>query len=147
MDAQGIMQYIPHRYPFLYVDQILEREGTDYAIGVKNVSQNDPYLHREPGQKARLPESILVECMSQVGAVATLSLPEHRGKIMLFACVDDVKIHSPVYAGDSLITRVERVFLKSGIGKMRAVAKVDDKLVAEGLLSFALADGVPAAER
>lgn len=142
MNHQEILQIIPHRYPFLFVDGILECDENSYMVGYKNVTLNEPYIYLDSKDSPRLPESLIVECMAQVGAVAILSRPENHTKIMLFAAVEDLQIHSAVYPGAQLISHVRPVFLKGTLGKMKATAYVSNQIVAEGFFTYALADRV-----
>ena len=142
MNAQQLLEILPHRYPFIFVDGILEREGLNYAVGFKNVSLNEPYVYGKSTANPRLPESLIAECMAQVGAAALLSFPEHKGKIMLFAAIDKLRFYRAVYPGECLISRVQRVYQKGSLGKMKAIASVNGNLVAEGELSFALSDPI-----
>lgn len=138
MTHQEILATIPHRYPFLLIDGMLECDGDLYAIGFKNITSNEPSIYGCSPKNPRFPESLITECMAQVGAAAVLNHPENQGKIMLFAAVDNLRFYKKVFPGDRLISRVDRIFMKSNLGKMKAVAHVNDELVAEGEFSYAL---------
>ena len=142
MNHQDILQIIPHRYPFLFIDGVLECDEKSFIIGYKNVTLNEPYVYLDSRENPRLPESLIVECMAQVGAVAILSRPENQSRIMLFAAVEDLQFHSPVYPGAQLISHVQPVFLKGTLGKMKGVAYVLNQIVAEGFFTYALTDRV-----
>ncbi len=137
---QGILNAIPHRYPFLFVDGILDHDDVNYIVGFKNVSFSEQYVYGCSPDKPRFPESLITECMAQVGAVLVLQNPEHHGKIMLFAAIDHLRFHRAVYPGEQLVSRVERMYIKGTLGKMKAMAHVDGELVAEGEFSYALAE-------
>jgi 3-hydroxyacyl-[acyl-carrier-protein] dehydratase len=141
LGPKEILTIVPHRYPFLFIDGILKQKE-DEIWGYKNVCHNDPYLYRFPNELPRLPETIIMECMSQVGVVGILSQPHASGKIMLFAAAENLNFFRPVYAGNRLVTRIQRVYLKGNLGKMKASSWVDDEPVAEGYFSFALVDSV-----
>ena len=141
LDVTQIQQIIPHRYPFLLVDRILELEPGKRAVGLKNVSVNEPFFEGHfPGYPV-MPGVLIMEAMAQVGATAILSLEENRGKIGLFAGVDEFRWRSQVTPGDTLVMEVEMVRLKGPVGKGRATARVGDRVVAEGTMMFALTDG------
>lgn len=138
LDIEAIQAIIPHRYPFLLVDRILEVEAGKRAVGQKNVSANEPFFQGHfPGHPV-MPGVLILEAMAQVGAVALLQLPEYQGKIALFAGVDNVRFRRPVVPGDQLRMEVEILKLRGGIGKGQARAYVGDTLAAEGELLFAV---------
>jgi len=134
------MDTIPHRYPFLFVDGILNCDENGYVVGFKNVTLNEPYVYATSRDNPRLPESLVTECMAQVGAAAILSLPENAGKIMLFAALENLRFHRRVHPGEQLVSRVKPLFTKGKLGKMQARSSVSDELVAEGEFTYALAD-------
>jgi 3-hydroxyacyl-[acyl-carrier-protein] dehydratase len=140
LDITQIQEIIPHRPPFLLVDRILELEPGKRAVGLKNVTMNEPhFVGHFPGFPV-MPGVLVLEALAQVGAVAMLAVEENRGKIGLFAGVDDFRWRGQVVPGDTVTLEVEVVRLKGPIGKGQAVAKVGDKVVAEGMLMFALTD-------
>jgi 3-hydroxyacyl-[acyl-carrier-protein] dehydratase len=101
LEAEEIQQILPHRYPFLLVDRILE-VGEDYAVGIKNVTQNEPFFPGHFPGRPLMPGVLIVEAMAQVGAVALLSQPANKGKLALFAGIDKVRFKRPVRPGDVL---------------------------------------------
>lgn len=138
LTAEEIQEIIPHRYPFLLVDRIIELEEGKRAVGIKNVTANEPYFQGHfPGYPV-MPGVLIVEAMAQVGAVALLRLPEHRGKLAFFAGIDGVRFRQQVRPGDTLRIETEFLKLKGGIGKAAGKAYVGEKLVAEGELLFAI---------
>jgi 3-hydroxyacyl-[acyl-carrier-protein] dehydratase len=142
-DARRILATLPHRYPFLLVDRILEVTETG-AVGLKQVSFNDWFFQGHfPGQPV-MPGVLIVEALAQVGAVALLSRPEHEGKIPFFAGIDGVRFRRQVVPGDTLRLEVELTRVRSNAGKGQGRALVDGVLAAEGELMFAIgaADGV-----
>ncbi|MCL5040820.1 MAG: 3-hydroxyacyl-ACP dehydratase FabZ [Firmicutes bacterium] len=141
LTAQQIQQVIPHRYPFLLVDRIIELEGGKRAVGLKNVSSNEPFFQGHFPGRPVMPGVLIVEAMAQVGAVALLSLPENKGKIGLFAGIDNVRFRRTVEPGDQLRLEVEITRSKGAIGKGHGRALVGDEVAAEGDLLFALAPG------
>jgi 3-hydroxyacyl-[acyl-carrier-protein] dehydratase len=136
-DAGRILATLPHRYPFLLVDRIVEISDTG-AVGLKMVSFNDWFFQGHfPGQPV-MPGVLIVEAMAQVGAVALLNRPEHRGKIPFFAGIDAVRFRRPVVPGDVLRLEVELTRVRGTAGKGQGRALVDGALAAEGELMFVL---------
>ena len=130
-----ILNLLPHRYPFLLVDKILEQEENK-IIGVKNVTINEPFFQGHfPGHPV-MPGVLILEAMAQTGAVLMFSKEENKGKIPLFAGIDKARFKKPVYPGDRLIIKVEIVKMVRGIGKAKAEVYVDDNLVAFAELLF-----------
>jgi len=133
-----IQEIIPHRYPFLLVDRILELEPGQRAVGIKNVSGNEPFFAGHfPGHPV-MPGVLILEALAQVGACAMLSLEEYRNRMAYFAGIDSVKFRRMVIPGDQLRLEVELVKLRGLFGKARGRATVDGILVAEGEFMFAL---------
>ncbi|MER3397864.1 MAG: 3-hydroxyacyl-[acyl-carrier-protein] dehydratase FabZ [Chloroflexota bacterium] len=138
MDIGEILKTIPHRYPFLLVDRILEVEPGRRAVGLKQVTINEPFFQGHfPGYPI-MPGVLIVEALAQVGAVAVLSLPENRDKLALFAGIDNFRFRRPVVPGDSLRLEVELTRMRGAVGKGQARALVDGQVVADGELMFAL---------
>ncbi|MEW6662940.1 MAG: 3-hydroxyacyl-ACP dehydratase FabZ [Bacillota bacterium] len=138
LDINEILQTIPHRYPFILVDRILELEKGKRAVGLKNVTINEPFFQGHFPGRPVMPGVLILEAMAQVGAVALLSLPEYAGKVALFAGVDGVRFRRPVVPGDQLRLEVEILKFKGSIGKGQAKAYVGECLAAEGELIFAI---------
>ncbi len=138
LDIQEIKAIIPHRYPFLLVDRITELEEGRRAVGIKNVTANEPYFNGHFPDYPVMPGVLIVEALAQVGAVAVLHRAENRGKLALFAGIDKFRFREQVKPGDTLTLEVTFTRLKGPIGKGRGTARVGDKVVAEGELTFAL---------
>lgn len=140
LNIEQIQEIIPHRPPFLLVDRILELEPGKRAVGLKNVTMNEPYfVGHFPGFPV-MPGVLIMEALAQVGAAAMLCLEENKGKIGMFAGVDEFRWRGQVTPGDTLTLEIEIIRLKGPVGKGQATAKVGDQVVAEGVLMFALVD-------
>lgn len=138
LGASEIQDIIPHRYPFLLIDRIVELDEGRRVVGIKNVSANEPYFQGHfPGYPV-MPGVLIAEAMAQTGAVALLKLPEYAGKLAFFAGIDNLRFRQQVRPGDQLRIEVEFLKLRGSVGKAQARATVGDKLVAEGEFLFAL---------
>ncbi|EJL27534.1 MULTISPECIES: 3-hydroxyacyl-ACP dehydratase FabZ [Brevibacillus] len=141
LDIMQIQEIIPHRYPFLLIDKIEELELGKKAVGIKNVTVNEPFFQGHfPGYPV-MPGVLIVEALAQVGAVAMLSMEEHQGKIGLFAGIDEFRFKDQVKPGDTLVLEVELTRVRGTVGKGHGKALVNGKVVAEGGLMFALTAG------
>ena len=137
-----IQEILPHRYPFLLVDRIVELEPGKRAVGLKNVSANEEFFQGHfPGFPV-MPGVLILEAMAQVGGVLLLAMEEYRGKLAFFAGVDKAKFRQSVFPGDQLVTEAEimRVWPSRGMGIIRTVGRVDGKVVCEAEMKFALKD-------
>ena len=135
-----IQDLIPHRYPFLLVDRIDELEPGVRAVGVKNVTQNEPFFQGHfPGYPV-MPGVLIIEALAQVGAVGVLAGGEHQDKLALFAGIDGVRFRRQVLPGDVLTLEVEIERLKGRVGRGKGRATVGGERVCEAGLMFAFAD-------
>jgi 3-hydroxyacyl-[acyl-carrier-protein] dehydratase len=138
LNTSEIEAIIPHRFPFLLVDRIVELEEGSRAVGIKAVSANEPYFQGHfPGYPV-MPGVLIVEALAQVGAVALLKLPANRGRIAFFAGIDGLRFRKQVFPGDTLRLEVQLTKMRGPVGKGTARATVNGELVAEGELTFAL---------
>jgi 3-hydroxyacyl-[acyl-carrier-protein] dehydratase len=138
LNAQEILKILPHRYPFLLVDRLLELEAGKRAVGLKNVSLNEPFFQGHFPGVPIMPGVLILEALAQVGACALLSLDENQGKLVYFAGVDKFRFKKIVVPGDQLVLETELLKLKGNIGKATGKATVDENLVARGELLFAI---------
>jgi 3-hydroxyacyl-[acyl-carrier-protein] dehydratase len=138
LHLQEIMEIIPHRYPFLLVDRILELEPGKRAVGIKNVTVNEPFFPGHFPERPIMPGVLVLEALAQVGACAILSQEEYKQRLAYFAGIDRVRFKRMVIPGDQLVLAVELLKLKGHIGKAHGRATVNEELVAEGEFMFAL---------
>jgi 3-hydroxyacyl-[acyl-carrier-protein] dehydratase len=147
LDYSAIERILPHRYPFLLVDRIIEFEPDKRIVGIKNVSLNERYLARAEDGSPVLPPTILTEAVAQVGAIMILAKPENREKLIFFAGIERVRYRRPVRPGDVVVIEATVRRLRSRMGQLRGVARVDGRVVVEGTMTFALGargDAAPA---
>jgi 3-hydroxyacyl-[acyl-carrier-protein] dehydratase len=135
-----IRDLIPHRYPFLLVDRIEELEPGVRAVGIKSVTQNEPFFQGHFPDYPVMPGVLIIEAMAQVGAVGVMAGGEHSEKLALFAGIDGVRFRRQVLPGDVLRMEVEIQRLKGRVGRGRGRAVVGDERVCEGELMFAFAE-------
>jgi 3-hydroxyacyl-[acyl-carrier-protein] dehydratase len=138
----AIRELIPHRYPFLLVDRIEEVEPGVRAVGIKNVTQNEPFFEGHFPDYPVMPGVLIVEALAQVGAVGVMSKEEFRGKLALFAGIDGVRFRRQVIPGDVLRLEVEISRLRGVAGRGKGSATVNGERVCEADLMFAFADRV-----
>ena len=140
LDITQIKEIIPHRYPFLLVDRILEVEEGKRAVGIKNVSANEEFFNGHFPEYPVMPGVLIVEALAQVGAVAVLMQEENKGKLAFFAGIDNCRFKRQVKPGDQLRLEVEIVRLRGSVGKGKAVATVDGEVACETEIMFAFSD-------
>jgi len=140
LDIEQIKEIIPHRYPFLLVDRILEVEEGKKAVGLKNVSANEEFFNGHFPDYPVMPGVLIVEALAQVGAVAMLKKEENQGRLAFFAGIDNCRFKKQVRPGYQLRLEVEIVRARGSIGKGKGIATVDGELVCETDIMFALGD-------
>ena len=139
LNSNDIQKIIPHRYPFLLVDQVLEMTETSIKA-LKNVSVNEMHFLGHFPQKHVMPGVLIAEALAQAGAIVLLSKDEFKGKLAYFVGIDNFKFRRQVIPGDTIILEVELVKLKSIMGVAEAVATVNGEVCAKGTLKFAIQD-------
>lgn len=140
LDIKGIMEILPHRYPFLLVDRIVEFEQGKTITGLKNVTVNEPFFQGHfPGEPV-MPGVLILEAMAQVGGIlACLSDPEMIGRLVYFAGVDKARFRRVVRPGDQLVMKLEMIKQKGKVIKMAGKAYVDEQLATEAELMASFA--------
>ena len=141
MDINAIVNCIPHRYPFLLVDRILELEAERRIVAIKNVTMNEPFFQGHfPGAPV-MPGVLIVEAMAQAGAVLLFhDMEERDSRLILFTGIDKARFRRPVVPGDQLRLTLEVVKRRSKVFKLKAIAEVDGQLAAEAEIMSSLVD-------
>ncbi len=139
LNSNQIMDIIPHRYPFLLVDKVMEMDETS-ILAIKNVSVNEMQFMGHFPQKHVMPGVLIIEALAQAGAIVLLSKDEFKGRIAYFVGVDKMKFRQQVIPGDTMELRVELLRIKGPVGIAKAVCTVDGKVCASGELKFAIGD-------
>ena len=137
MDINEIMKVLPHRYPMLLVDRIIKVDG-DRCTGIKNVTINEPFFQGHYPGHPIMPGVLILEAMAQTGAVILLSNPDNLDKIPIMGAMDNVKFKRQVVPGDQLVINVHLLWIRNGVGKIEAEAKVGDELAAKMEMTFML---------
>jgi 3-hydroxyacyl-[acyl-carrier-protein] dehydratase len=143
LDSLAIRKIIPHRYPFLLVDQILELDPGQRAVGIKNVTANEPYFQGHFPGMAVMPGVLIIEAMAQVAGIMMLSCAQYKGKIPFIAAIESARYYQPVVPGDALVIEATAVWVRSLVGKVDFVARVAGNIVVKGEMKFALKDAPP----
>jgi len=140
LDIRQILKLLPHRYPFLLIDRVIELDGFQRAVAIKNVSINEPFFQGHWPEQPIMPGVLQLEAMAQLAGVLLLRKLENTGKLAVLWSIDKVKLRGAVVPGDQLRIEVETIRAKPQVGHVRARAKVGGRLVAEAELKFTLVD-------
>jgi 3-hydroxyacyl-[acyl-carrier-protein] dehydratase len=141
LTIQEIQALLPHRYPFALVDRIIDYVPGQRAVGIKNVTINEPFFQGHTPERPLMPGVLLIESMAQVGGIILMLMPGMEGKFFGFAAIDKVRFRRIVTPGDQLIMTVELLSLKMNrIAKMQGTGHVDGQLVVEGEMLFSVLD-------
>jgi 3-hydroxyacyl-[acyl-carrier-protein] dehydratase len=138
LEYAAIEGILPHRSPFLFVDRVTELELDKRIVGIKNVSLNERYLSKPAHGSPVLPPTILTEAIAQLGAILILAKPENRQRVPFFAGIERVRYRRPVYPGDVVLIEANVVRLRSRMGMLKGVARVNGMSVLDGTMTFAL---------
>ena len=142
LSVERIMEMIPHRYPFLMIDRIIDMELGEYAVGLKNVSINEQHFIGHFPEKPVMPGVLIIEAMAQTSAVLVVRTlgKEAEGKLVYFMSVEEAKFRKPVGPGDCLHIRVNKLQSRRNVWKFACIATVDDVKVAEAVISAMIVD-------
>ena len=140
LSVEVIHKLLPHRYPFALVDRIIEYVPSKRAVGLKNVTFNEPHFQGHFPGRPLMPGVMIVEAMAQVGGIIMTQMPNLPDGLFIFAGIDKVRFRRPVVPGDQLILTAEVLRVKSRFGKIQGYAEVDGQRAAEGELLFSLLD-------
>jgi 3-hydroxyacyl-[acyl-carrier-protein] dehydratase len=138
LDSAQIQAIIPHRFPFLLVDKIVEIEYGKRAVGIKNVTVNEWFFQGHFPSYPVMPGVLILEALAQVGAVALLGMEEFKGRVAFFGGLDGVRFKKQVVPGDVLRLEIEMIHFRGVVGKAKATATVDGQLAARGEMTFAV---------
>ncbi|GAB4452029.1 MAG: 3-hydroxyacyl-ACP dehydratase FabZ [Armatimonadaceae bacterium] len=140
IEAKEILRILPHRYPFLLIDRVLEVEPGQRIVAMKNVTLNEPFFVGHFPDHPIMPGVMIVEMMAQAGGILLLLNEEHHGKLAYLAGVDKARFRKPVLPGDTLIAEAHMLRARSGMGWMKTSAKVGETVICEAELAFALVE-------
>lgn len=142
IDVMRVMEMIPHRYPFLMVDRVIDVVANESAVGVKNVSINEPFFQGHFPRRPVMPGVLIIEAMAQTAAVLVVHTlgPAAEGKLVYFMTVDNARFRRPVVPGDTLKVHVAKERSRGNVWKFRAEAKVDGALAAEATYAAMIMD-------
>ena len=144
LDIQQVQRILPHRYPMLLVDRVIEMEGDRRAVGVKNVTINEGFFQGHYPRQPIMPGVLIIEAMAQLGGILISQKLEHTGKVAVLLSLDKVKFRRPVVPGDQLILEALSVRVKARTGQVQGRASVGGELAAEAMIRFMLVDADPA---
>ena len=140
LDVREVMRMLPHRYPFLLIDRVVEIDGYQRAVGIKNVSINEPFFEGHFPEKPLMPGVLQLEAMAQLSGVLLLRKLEHTGKLAVLWSIDKVKLRAPVEPGDQLRIEVETTRMKGELAQVRGKGTVAGRTVCEAILTFTMVE-------
>jgi UDP-3-O-[3-hydroxymyristoyl] N-acetylglucosamine deacetylase/3-hydroxyacyl-[acyl-carrier-protein] dehydratase len=138
LDVREVMRMLPHRYPFLLIDRVIEVDGYQRAVAIKNVTINEPYFVGHFPERPMMPGVLQLEAMAQLAGVLLLRKLEHTGKLAVLWSIDKVKLRAPVEPGDQLRIEVETQRMKGEMAQVKALGLVSGKIVCEAVLTFTM---------
>ena len=142
MDIKEIKEYLPHRYPFLLVDRVVEMELGKSVIAYKNVSVNEPFFNGHFPHHPVMPGVLIIEAMAQTSALVVVDFlgEEAKGKVVYFMTIDNARFRKPVTPGDTMHVHVEKIQSRGPVWKFKGTATVDGKVCAEAVISAMITD-------
>jgi beta-hydroxyacyl-ACP dehydratase FabZ len=141
IEIQEILKYLPHRYPFLLVDRVIEYEELSRIVGIKNVTINEPYFQGHFPGVPIMPGVLIIESMAQLGGVLLFkTIPDRDTKLVFFAGIEKARFRRPVRPGDQLRLELQLTYNKKRLGKLKGEAFVEGKRVADAEIMFTLVD-------
>jgi len=147
LDIQDILGILPHRYPFLLIDRVVEFERRERLVAIKNVTVNEPFFQGHFPGVPIMPGVLVIEAMAQAGAIIMMSeIPDREKKLAVFTGIEKAKFRNQVTPGDQLRIEVDVLAFRSRMGRMEARATVDGKLACQATLSCAIVPRVSGAE-
>ena len=144
LDIKNIQRVLPHRYPMLLVDRVIEIDGDRRAVGIKNVTINEEFFQGHYPRQPIMPGVLIIEALAQLGGILMSQKLEHTGKVAVLLSLDKVKFRRPVTPGDQLVLEAQAVRVKARTGQTQCRATVGGELAAEAMIRFMLVDAVPA---
>ena len=142
-DAKALHRILPHRFPFLLIDRVVEIDGDRRAVGIKNVSINEPYFQGHFPSQPVMPGVLIIEAMAQLAGILLSQKLEHTGKVALLLSMDNVKFRKAVLPGDQLVLEAETIRVKARTGHVQCRALVDDEVVCHAEIKFMMVDAEP----
>ncbi len=139
-DINQIKAMLPHRYPFLLVDRVLELVPKRRLVALKNVTANEQFFNGHFPQRPVMPGVLIIESMAQAAGLVMLSEEEHKGKIPYFTGIDKARFRKPIVPGDQVIIEIDVIRIKGNVGRAKAVAKVDNQVATEAELMFVMGE-------
>jgi UDP-3-O-[3-hydroxymyristoyl] N-acetylglucosamine deacetylase/3-hydroxyacyl-[acyl-carrier-protein] dehydratase len=143
LDIHAVQRILPHRYPMLLVDRVVELDGDRRAVGIKNVTINEPFFQGHYPRRPIMPGVLIIEAMAQLGGLLLSQKLEHTGKVAVLLSLENVKFRRPVVPGDQLVLEAQTIRVKSRTGEVFCQARVASELAAEATIRFMLVDAEP----
>ena len=140
IDIRGILDILPHRYPLLLIDRVLEIQAGKTIVAIKNVSANEPFFQGHWPGRPIMPGVLIIEAMAQAGGVLVAATMDRSGRVAMLASVDGVKLRRPVVPGDQLRLEISAERIKQNSASVFGIAKVGDAVAAEAKIRFVLVD-------